>query len=170
MNDANFNNDKRDINSYVNSTDLINYLSFLNFKHQYIFKMSDVTSLHQLFPEDNYVAIILLNDQDPSGIGHFICLRHDDAGKYTYFDCLGKPPPAEITALFENESGKIKLEYLTKPLMSKMNNICGKYCISFILAGNIEVTKYSGILSASSQSADYIVNNLYRWNYNGDVL
>lgn len=170
MNDSNLNNNKEDINSYVNSNDMINYLSFLNFKNKYIFRMSEITHLDELFAGDNHTAIILLNDQDPSGIGHFVVLRHDDHYKYTYFDCLGKKPPEEIVNLFTNLPGKIRLEYLSKALMSKTNNICGKYCISFILAGNIDIKKYSLLLSGGNTSPDSLINNLYRLNYNGNII
>lgn len=157
------NNNKSDINSYLNSNDLTKYLNFLGFDYPFLFRQSEIDSIDHLFRGNNHTAIILLNDH--LDVGHFVVLRKDsDESEFSYFDCLGEAVPEFLTELF-SQGIRVKIDYLTKPLMGKTNNLCGKYCISFILAGNISVLDYYKILKSSSYSPDYIINNLYRINY-----
>lgn len=168
------NNDKEDINSYLNSNDLAKYLQFLDFNHPFLYRQSEITSIEQMFQGNNHSAIILLNDH--LDVGHFVVLRKDnedlDAGKeeYTYFDCLGDKTPQFLVELFEQRPIESNVNYLTKPLMGKKNNICGKYCVSFMLAGNILVQDYYKILDSSKLTPDFIINNLFRIDYTNNML
>ena len=171
------NRNKNSINSYVNSNDLERYLSHLRFDYPFIFRHSELgNDIGELFQGNNSVAIILLHDQHPSGIGHYVCLRKDredtsssggTVAHYTWFDCLGDPIPEDIREKFTKES---KVTFLDRPLMSKTENLCGKYCIAFINAGNIPVEQFAKLLLGSKYSPDMIIANLYRLNYGDNIL
>ena len=164
------NRNKKDINSYVNSNDLERYLAHLRFDNPFIWRHSDLgNSVDELFQGDNTVAIILLHDDHPSGVGHYICLRKDsmEPEEYTWFDCLGKEIPEDIQGKFPRDC---KVHYLDKALMSSKENLCGKYCIAFINAGNIGIEHFANLLSSSSYTPDQIIANLYRINYGDNVL
>jgi hypothetical protein len=170
------NRNKQDINSYVNSNDLERYLSHLRFDNPFVYRHSDLPNeIDSLFQGNNSLAIILLNDNHPSGVGHYVALRKDGTGEdpsgmdlYTWFDCLGNAIPDDIQARFQRKS---KVEFTRTALMSKKENLCGKYCIAFANAGNIPLPLFASILTSSkSYSADQLVANLYRLNYGDNVL
>lgn len=164
------NRNKQDVNSYVNSNDLSRYLAFLQFDNPFVFRQSEITSIDTLFMGNNSLAIILLNDDDPSGIGHYVVLRKDTEWDYTYFDCLADPIPDELRAKF-NPDVEHHVTFLTKPLMGPKNNICGKYCIAFALAGNIHIDLFTNLLQTNpNYSPDYIITNLYRIDYSDNIL
>ena len=54
--------------------------------------------------------------------------------------------------------------------MSKTENLCGKYCIAFVNAGNIPVEQFAKLLSGSKYSPDQIIANMYRLNYGDNIL
>lgn len=166
------NRNKKDINSYVNGNDLEKYLSHLRFDNPFIFRHSELAevtggNIEALFRGNNSLAIILLNDLHPSGIGHYVCLRKDSTGLFSWFDCLGNPMPQDIRDLFLEES---KVIFLTKPLMSKRENLCGKYCIAFANAGNLSIPHFAELLRSSTFSPDHLIANLYRLNYGDNVI
>jgi hypothetical protein len=167
------NRNKKDINSYVNGNDLERYLSHLRFNNPFIFRHSEIgNDIGELFQGNNSIAIILLHDQHPSGIGHYVCLRKDreeptGVTHYTWFDCLGDPIPEDIREKFTQES---KVTFLDQALMSKTENLCGKYCIAFVNAGNIPVEQFAKLLSGSKYSPDQIIANMYRLNYGDNIL
>lgn len=166
------NRNKKDINSYVNSNDLEKYLGYLRFDNPFIFRHSEIgSSIDELFQGNNSLAVILLNDNHPSGVGHYVCLRKDGIGDnveyFTWFDCLGEPMPQDIRDKFSRES---KVKCLDRALMSKRENLCGKYCIAFANAGNIDVEMFAALLSGSKFSPDQIVANMYRLNYGDNIL
>jgi hypothetical protein len=71
------NRNKQDINSYVNSVDLERYLGYLRFDYPFIYRHSDLPwDVNDMFRGNNTHAIILLDDH-PSGVGHYVCLRKD---------------------------------------------------------------------------------------------
>jgi hypothetical protein len=51
----------------------------------------------------------------------------------------------------------------------KTENLCGKYCIAFVNAGNISWRTLQR-LSSSKFTPDQLVANLYRLNYGDNVL
>ena len=167
------NRNKKDVNSYVNSNDLERYLAHLRFQHNFIFRQSDLgESVDEMFQGNNTHAIILINDNHPSGIGHYVCLRKDRVDQngleyYTWFDCLAGEIPEEIKNKFVRNS---RVKVLTKALMSQKENLCGKYCIAFVNAGNIDVDLFASMLSSSKYSPDQLIANLYRLNYGDNIL
>ncbi len=162
--DKDLNNNIEDINSFVNSNDVMRYLKFLNFTNPVLYLESKLTSIEEMFEGENYVAMILI--RDTAEIGHFVVLRKDTHLHYTYFDPLGDPPTSKIIELFKMGDTEIFLESLKKGLQHKKSNICGKFCLSFIMSGNLPITDYYEIMSGHKKfTADQIVNNLYRINY-----
>lgn len=166
------NRNKKDINSYVNSNDLERYLGHLRFENPFIFRHSELAgvtggNIEALFQGNNTHAIILLNDNHPSGVGHYVVLRKDDPGFFTWFDCLAGEVPEDIRKLFVEPS---KVMYLTEPLMGKRENLCGKYCIAFINAGNISAPHFAELLESSRFTPDHLIANLYRLNYGDNII
>lgn len=166
------NRNKQDINSYVNSVDLERYLGYLRFDYPFIYRHSELPwDVNDMFRGNNTHAIILLHDDHPSGVGHYVCLRKDAVDGsgveyFTWFDCLGDPMPQTVVERFRKQS---VVSFLDKPLMSKTENLCGKYCIAFVNAGNIELSLFEKLLSSSKYSPDQLVANLYRLNYGDNV-
>ena len=167
------NRNKQDVNSYVNSNDLERYLSHLRFDHSFLFRESELTgTVDDLFRGNNTHAIILINDEHPSGIGHYVCLRKDHVDPrgvehYTWFDCLAGEVTEKIQRIFVRES---RVKMLSKPLMSRTENLCGKYCVAFCNGGNIPVEDFAELLTSSKFSPDRLIANLYRLNYGDNVL
>lgn len=170
------NRDKKDINSYVNSNDLERYLGHLQFDHPFIYRHSELKDLtiDHLFRGNNHLAVILLHDDHPSGIGHYVCLRSDgidekepDVERYTWFDCLGDEMPEDLRGKFLRKS---KVKSLDQPLMSRKENLCGKYCIAFANAGNIDLVQFARLLTGSKYSPDQIIANMYRLNYGENIF
>lgn len=167
--DKDLNNNIDDLNSFVNSNDVIRYLQFLNFTNPVLYLESQLTSIEEMFVGENYVAMLLIRDTEK--IGHFVVLRKDTETHYTYFDPLGDPPTSKIVELFDESGTEIFLESLKKGLQHKESNICGKFCLSFIMSGNLPITEYYEIMSGHKKfTPDQIVNNLYRINYADNVL
>lgn len=171
------NNDKRDINSYVNGNDLDRYLHFLKTtpNERIVYRESELVGTGEIEPYFNGYSdtiVILLGDQNPSGVGHYVVLRRDSADMhvYTYFDCLGDKMPVSLRSLFPQDSPS-HVKYLIRPLMSRTENLCGKYCVSFAMAGNIDIDDYDTILRSSKGfTPDQIINNLFRINYTDNVI
>jgi hypothetical protein len=171
------NNNKRDINSYVNGNDLSRYLHFMKVTpdEKIVYRESELVGsggFVQFFNGFSDTLVILLGDQNPSGVGHFVVLRRDsvEMNLYTYFDCLGGKIPDSIRSLFPQDRDA-HVKHLTEPLMSRKENLCGKYCVSFCMAGNIDVAHYADILrSGKGYSPDEFINNLIRINYTDNVI
>ena len=165
------NNDKHDVNSYVNGSDLERYLAFLRVgDEKLVWRESELVakgSWDGVFNGFSDVIVILLGDDKP--IGHFVALRRDNPSHFTYMDCLGKPLPDSLRNIFE-KGQSTQIQFLTRGLMSPRGNICGKYCVAFCLAGNIDIDDFADILTSSRFPPDYLVNNLLRINYSLNVL
>ena len=156
----------KDLNSYVNNFDLEKYLRFLEFTNPVLYLESKLTSIDEMFQGENYVAVILLNDENPTGIGHFVCLRKDTDDKYSYMDCLGEPVPDSLWRLFNKIEHNITIYSLEYPMMALENNICGKYCIQFCLSGMCSLHDfYHSLTQNKKYSADRVLNNLLQLNY-----
>jgi hypothetical protein len=74
--------------------------------------------------------------------------------------------PQDVVERFRKQS---VVSFLDKALMSKTENLCGKCCIAFVNAGNIELSLFEKLFSSSKYTPDQLVANLYRLNYGDNV-
>lgn len=154
----------RNINDYVNNHDLENFAKIYPFNDIFIFRLSEVNSITELFKNNNYFCFLFL--EGDTEIGHWVVLRKDTETEYTYFDCLAGDLPVKLEGLFNAEPTRVGLTSLTRPLMQKDGIICGKYCISFVLAGAIDCVEYYNLWMKMKQPfRDEFIDKMYQLIY-----
>jgi hypothetical protein len=158
-----------DINKYINDKDLIKFCNMYGFNNKYIHNNNDINSIDELFSGKNYFAIIFIENKD-SNIGHWVVLKNIDDINYEYFDCLADDNE-RLLELFKLQKQDCTLTCLNKPLMKPDGILCGKYCISYILSGDLELNEYARLLSSNKLvHPDEYIDKLYRVDYSDNIL
>lgn len=164
------NNKKLLKKNFVSGLDLINVGKSFSFDRNYVFKEEEIESIEQLFPNKNWFAYILINSEtNEKKIGHWIVLRCDSDVEFTYFDCLGDKMTERLENLFKTYALKVPtlhINLLSERLMSETATICGKYCLSFTLAGDISLQDYIDIIKDKKPfTADQKIDKLIKIEY-----
>ncbi|QKS69583.1 hypothetical protein 2 [Drosophila-associated adintovirus 3] len=136
-------------------------------------------NLNQLDPnvlvDSKGVVVFFTNPQ--SNVGHFTLLRND--GDYIeYMDPMGGKTPDETMMLIGpnlgtwqalwNTMGRPTFKGTVKKLQSNWSNVCGKYCISRLMASRITQEDWVKNLTNRYHSSDYIVDSMYIIPYHDD--
>lgn len=149
------------IENMITGQDFINMANIFPFNRRFLFKVSEINSIDELFDGENYFAVILLGDQYESG--HWVVIRKDSQNSFSYFDCLGAEIDPKIANLFNEMSYDCEVKILNKALMNESNIICGKYCILFCLSGDCDINDfYESLSNNKNMTSDQIVDNLVR--------
>jgi hypothetical protein len=130
------NRNKQDINSYVNSNDLSESRA-LTLRKRIPFSHSDLLGCRRLFRGNNTHAIILLHDDHPSGVGHYVCLRKMRWTIKVWSTLPGSTAWLVRFRKVQRLSPESRGEDPDETTHVKTENLCGKYCIAFVNAGNI---------------------------------
>lgn len=119
--------------------------------------------ISQIFSGDNYYAILFLRNPG-SEIGHWVTLIcHEEGKRYEYFDCLGNAPPPIIFKRLRELGESVKLEFTSRSLMGKTNNICGRWVFCRLLALPATLKEFLDFFSKlKGHTPDSLVSFLFK--------